>query len=980
MASTFSVEKARAQFPALAKNQIFGDNAGGSQVLGTVAKSISEYLVNNNVQLGASYKTSKISTETFDRAYKVAADYVNADVGEIVIAPSTTQAFRNLAAALKLKAGDEVILSEVDHESNIDPWLHYATLAGATVKWWAPPDHSNPKLDVAALRNLLTPKTRFVACTHASNILGSIHDIKAFADIVHAVPGALLCVDGVAYAPHRAIDVKEIGADFYAFSWYKVYGPHISLLYGSFKAQEQLQSLGHYFNPSGTLMDKLELAAASYELTQAVMPLVAYFGDNPKQTWAQIAQHEQVLQKHLLEFLKSRPDVSIRGDVSSAASTRVPTVSFTVKGKSSRSVVEGVEAQSIAGIRWGHFFSKRLAEKILGLGEDGVVRVSLVHYNTEMTMLPDPHTKYTGFQQIHNPNRKWPNRVLTKPPVWLSTDLRDGNQSLINPLTIEQKWEYFQMLVEIGYTEIEVCFPAASQVEFDFTRRLIETPNIVPDTVRLRGLSPTREDFLARTVAALRGAKRASVCTYICVSDKQLKYQGFTRERALEQAVRSVRFLRSITKDDPESAAVTDWTMAFGLESYNEADHDYAVQITEAVREAWEPTVEDPLVVVLATSTEVATPNVFADQVETFRASLSDPEKISISIHTHNDRGCGVAAAELGMLAGADMVEGCLFGNGERAGNVDLVTLALNLYSRGIHPGLDFSKLYDIKRKYEKLTGLIVSQRMPYTGEFALQAFSGSHQNIIRKGIAQRVEAAEKGIRPIWDIPYLPLDPEDLGIPLDTIIRVNSQSGKAAATWILNRRWGLDMPVELQINFGGRVQMMCEALAREISHQEVINLFIASYALTPSEKHDSASNIGNISVTSDGTLQTVVGMINPVDSFAIRIDGTGPDIASAVVKGLHFMKDVNAVAKIHHTQQLSERFNGKYCVLATCVEGDKTTWGYFIDENEENAQAMAVVSASLHMYRRKLSTLPLKKQNTMAKIAAASATQTAATA
>ncbi|EXF80906.1 hypothetical protein CFIO01_03414 [Colletotrichum fioriniae PJ7] len=382
MASTFSVEKARAQFPALAKDQIFGDNAGGSQVLGSVAKSISEYLVNNNVQLGASYKTSKISTQTFDKAYKAAADYINADVGEIVIAPSTTQAFRNLAAALKLKAGDEVILSEVDHESNIDPWLHYATLAGATVKWWAPSDYSNPKLDVATLRSLLTPKTRFVACTHASNILGSIHDIKAFADIVHEVPGAQLCVDGVAYAPHRAIDVKEIGADFYAFSWYKVYGPHISLLYGSFKAQEQLQSLGHYFNPSRTLMDKLELAAASYELTQAIMPLVEYFGENPKQTWAEIARHEEVLQKHLLEFLKSRPDVSIRGDASPAASTRVPTVSFTVKGKSSQSVVEGVEAQSIAGIRWGHFFSKRLAEKILGLGEDGVVRVSLVHYNT----------------------------------------------------------------------------------------------------------------------------------------------------------------------------------------------------------------------------------------------------------------------------------------------------------------------------------------------------------------------------------------------------------------------------------------------------------------------------------------------------------------------------------------------------------------------------------------------------------------------
>ncbi|KZL66299.1 2-isopropylmalate synthase [Colletotrichum tofieldiae] len=583
--------------------------------------------------------------------------------------------------------------------------------------------------------------------------------------------------------------------------------------------------------------------------------------------------------------------------------------------------------------------------------------------------LPDPHTKYTGFQTIHNPNRKWPNNTLTKPPIWLSTDLRDGNQSLINPLTIEQKWEYFQMLVSIGYTEIEVSFPAASQVEFDFTRRLIETPNVVPDSVRLRGLSPTREDFLARTVAALRGAKRASVCTYICVSDKQLKYQGFTREYAVEQAVKSVRFLRSITKDDPESAAVTDWSMAFGLESYNEADNDFAVLITEAVQEAWEPTVEEPLVVVLATSTEVATPNVFADQVEVFQASLSEPEKISISIHTHNDRGCGIAAAELGMLAGAKMVEGCLFGNGERSGNVDLVTLALNLYSRGIHPGLDFSNLYEIKRKYEKMTGLIVSQRTPYAGEFALQAFSGSHQNIIRKGVALRVDAAEKGQSPIWDIPYLPLDPEDLGIPLDTIIRVNSQSGKAAATWILNRRWGLDIPVELQVEFGRRVQMMCEALAREITHQEVLNLFIASYALSPTAKHDVSYKTGSISVTNDGTLYTVVGIINPPGSFAIRIDGSGSEIASAVIRGIHFMKDANASAKIHHSQKLLSKYaDGKFCVLATCQEGDRVTWGYFIDEHEENAQAMAVISAALHMYCRKLSPLPLKKDSSVNRI------------
>ncbi|KAH8664947.1 pyridoxal phosphate-dependent transferase [Ilyonectria robusta] len=382
MASVFSVENARAQFPALAKKQIFGDNAGGSQVLGTVAKSISQYLVETNVQLGASYKTSTQSTGIFDDAYKAAAKYVNASVEEIVIGASTTQVLRNLAAALKLQPGDEVILSEADHESNIDPWLHRAALAGARVKWWTPVDSKNPKLDPDALQNLMTSKTRLVACTHASNILGSIQDIRAIANVVHEVPGALLCVDGVAYAPHRAIDVEEIGADFYAFSWYKVYGPHISILYGSRAAQAQLESLGHYFNPSGSLMDKLELAAASYELTQSIIPLVAYFGEDVKQTWAAIAEHEEKLQKRLIDYLVSRPDITIYGETSTKSSARVPTVSFKIRGRSSQSVVEAVEAISDVGIRWGHFFSKRLVEKILGLDDDGVVRVSLVHYNT----------------------------------------------------------------------------------------------------------------------------------------------------------------------------------------------------------------------------------------------------------------------------------------------------------------------------------------------------------------------------------------------------------------------------------------------------------------------------------------------------------------------------------------------------------------------------------------------------------------------
>ncbi|KAK8106598.1 2-isopropylmalate synthase [Apiospora kogelbergensis] len=560
-----------------------------------------------------------------------------------------------------------------------------------------------------------------------------------------------------------------------------------------------------------------------------------------------------------------------------------------------------------------------------------------------------PKHKYAGFQTVRNLDRQWPNHVLTKAPTWLSTDLRDGNQSL----SLQQKWEYFHMLLDIGYTEIEVSFPAASQLEFDFTRRLVETPGAVPDSVRLRGLSPTREDFLSRTVAALRGAKAASVCTYICVSDKQLKYQGFTRDQAVEQAVKSVRYLRSITKDDEASAKITHWTMAFGLESYNEADHEFTVRITEAVKAAWEPTVEDPIVIVLATSTEVATPNVFADQVEVFRRSLSEPEKVQISIHTHNDRGCSVAAAELGMLAGADMVEGCLFGNGERSGNVDLVTLALNLYSRGIHPGLDFSNLNSIKRRYEKLTGLVVPPRTPYAGEFALQAFSGSHQNIIRKGIANRVEVKNQGREMIWDIPYLPLDPEDIGIPLDQIIRVNSQSGKAAATWVLNRRWGLDLPVELQVDFGRRVQSMCEALGREITHEEVINLFAAHYALPTIGKRGAAPDQYDVTVTKQEEHYHVAGSLQSADGLALSLESSGPDIASAVRSGLQFIRDSKLAVDIVHVQKLSAGFAaGRYCAMVRCATGEEVAFGYTIDENQNKAQALAVILSALRFFRR----------------------------
>lgn len=511
--------------------------------------------------------------------------------------------------------------------------------------------------------------------------------------------------------------------------------------------------------------------------------------------------------------------------------------------------------------------------------------------------------------------------------------------------TLDQKLQLFRVLVAAGFKEIEVSFPAASQTEFDFTRHLVETPGEVPDDVRLRALVPTRRDFLERTVAALRGAKRACVCTYICVGDNNLRYLGFTRDQAVEQAIDAVRYLRSITKDDPEASKMTEWSLAFGMESFSEADVDYASHVLRTVQEIWGATAEEPMVVVLASSLEVATPNIFADMVERLRTQLPDPRAVQISAHTHNDRGCAVAAAELSLLAGAEMVEGCLFGNGERAGNADLITLALNLYSRGIHPNLDFSDLRKLKGIFEDLTGLTVPQRAPYVGEFALQAFSGGHQNVIRKGIAARAKALKAGSAPLWDVPYLPLDPEDLGIPLDEIIRVNSQSGKAAAAWILSRRWGLELPGKLQVDFGRRVQSMCEKVARELSHAEVLDLFATVYMTNFRAKGTRVSGLlverGPDAVRLKASVERDAGAIS-------RIDSTGPDIASAVVAGLPRLQKLRAKAAVEEMQAECRIHGTKgWGAFATCSDGAQTAWGCAIHDNVDRAQAHAVLAAAM---------------------------------
>ncbi|KAJ5734932.1 uncharacterized protein N7483_000057 [Penicillium malachiteum] len=369
---TFDVKTARGYFPALQQKQIYMDNAAGSQVLGTVAESIQSYLLNSNVQLGATYPVSRVSTTAQEDGYKAAAIFINAQPEEISIGVSTTQLLHNLSSALKFQAGDELILSKLNHEANTAPW-------------WSSSDPKNPICDISELKSLLSDKTRLATCPHASNITGTISPVREIADAVHAYPRALLCVDGVALAPHRQFDVKALGVDFYAFSWYKVYGPHLAQLYASSLIHDEIETLGHFFKATDTLDLKLNLASANYELTQSIPRVVEFFGRDASATWAAMSAHEERLQQILLAYLAGDERITIIGEPSSAQRLRVPVISFLVRGMGSQQVVEAVEARSSYGFRSGHMYSHRLLKEVCGVKDvdDGVVRVSLLHYNTE---------------------------------------------------------------------------------------------------------------------------------------------------------------------------------------------------------------------------------------------------------------------------------------------------------------------------------------------------------------------------------------------------------------------------------------------------------------------------------------------------------------------------------------------------------------------------------------------------------------------
>ncbi|KAJ5676597.1 2-isopropylmalate synthase [Penicillium maclennaniae] len=573
-----------------------------------------------------------------------------------------------------------------------------------------------------------------------------------------------------------------------------------------------------------------------------------------------------------------------------------------------------------------------------------------------MPMLKDPSSKYKPFKPLNLKNRTWPDKTITKAPRWLATDLRDGNQSLPDPMDGEQKYKFFKMLVEIGYKEIEVSFPSASQTDFDFTRRLVEEPGLTPDDVCLQVLAPCREDLIRRTVDSLKGAKKAILHIYLATSPcfRRIVF-NMTREQSLKRAVECTKYARSITKDDPSQAG-TDWQLEFSPETFSDTEPDFAVEVCEAVKAAWEPTVEKPIIFNLPATVEMSTPNVYADQIEYFCNNMTEREKFVVSLHPHNDRGCAVAAAELAQMAGAQRVEGTVLGNGERTGNVDLVTLALNLYTQGVSPNVDYSDINSVIKVVEESTKIPVNERWPYAGALVTSAFSGSHQDAIKKGFALREGATDNDE---WVIPYLPLDPQDIGRTYEAVIRVNSQSGKGGAAWVILRSLELDLPRALQVEFSKIVQTETERCNRELRPSEIVNLFEESYHL----KSNPRFNLIDYNITTDRSQSPAppepgkalntknmkrrfTGVVE-IDNVQHAITGIGPGALSSLAAALATLGiDLDVIDYKEHSIGLGRDVKAATYIQCSAAGSKERVWGVGISADVVQASLVALLSAA----------------------------------
>jgi 2-isopropylmalate synthase len=547
-------------------------------------------------------------------------------------------------------------------------------------------------------------------------------------------------------------------------------------------------------------------------------------------------------------------------------------------------------------------------------------------------MLKNPSSKYRPFPTVPLTDRQWPGKVLTRAPIWCSVDLRDGNQALAVPMNVSQKLELFQTLVRCGFKEIEVGFPSASNTEFKFNRRLIEE-NRAPEDVWLQVLVQAREDLIERTVESLVGAKKAIIHLYNSTSPAQRRVVfGMSKEQIIEVAVRGATWIRerlSGLKD-------TEVRLQYSPESFSGTEVEFAKEISEAVMEVWKPTPDRKMILNLPDTVEVAMPNVYADQIEWMCRNIKNRDSLIISLHTHNDRSTGVAATELGLLAGADRVEGTLFGNGERTGNLDIIIVALNLYMHGIDPELDFSDINSVREVYERCTGMPVPERQPYTGELVFTAFSGSHQDAIRKGLAEW----SRNSRQQWDVPYLAIDPTDIGRQYHEVIRVNSQSGKGGVAYLLEAEFGIELPKELQRDFGPIANDEVDKLGREVTGAELKAMFWREYVdrTFPWELEGFETESRN------GVVRCQARLLR--DGKPVELSGEGNGPLAALVHAFS-STNIGRFEIMSYSEHALGTGEGATAIAYIQIkQGDaKSRWGAGVDTNIELASIKAVLSA-----------------------------------
>lgn len=547
-----------------------------------------------------------------------------------------------------------------------------------------------------------------------------------------------------------------------------------------------------------------------------------------------------------------------------------------------------------------------------------------------MPMLKNPASKYRPFAPVRLADRTWPDAVITRPPVWCSVDLRDGNQALIEPMDIARKLRMFRALVAIGFKEIEVGFPSASQVEFDFLRKLIDE-DLIPADVTIQVLTQAREPLIRRTFEALQGARRAIVHLYNATAPVMRKVVlGLDEDGIVALATSQARLFVELAARQPD----TQWTFQYSPEMFSGTELAFARRVVDAVTEVWQPTPQHKCIVNLPSTVEHSTPNIFADMIEWMHRHLARRDSIVLSVHPHNDRGTGTAAGEFAVMAGADRLEGCLFGNGERTGNLDLVNVALNMYSQGVHPGLDFSDIDEIRRTVEHCNQLPVHPRHPYVGDLVYTSFSGSHQDAIKKAFAARREDD------IWDMPYLPVDPKDLGRSYEAVIRVNSQSGKGGISYLLEAEYGLELPRRLQIEFSQVVQAVMDASGKELGAQDLWALFRGEYRVDQAAVTHQVLESGGGAAGEQVTLAADVRLGQR--EIAVRGAGNGP--IDAFVQGLSQATGETIRVLDYHEHAIASGADARAVAYLELRFGDRTLFGVGMDANIVSASLKAIVS------------------------------------